>query len=105
MKRVPLKRQTPLRADTGLGRTKFPKIAKDRFATVEMKRRVFGKDQGVCYLCADDAAYDDGVAEHVLAKGRGGQTEIDNLRWAHRTCNKLKGSMSIEKFRELYGGA
>ena len=55
---------------------------------------------GCCVL----GAYDDVVAEHVIPRGRGGQTDMDNLRIACRPDNALKGSMSLETFRKKYGG-
>ena len=104
MKKTPLARKTPLKARTGLRRTKLKSIAKDRFATAEMKRRLYGLYKGMCYLCGGWFAYDDMVAEHVIPRGRGGQTNMDNLRIACRPDNALKGSMSLKTFRKKYGG-
>lgn len=51
-----------------------------------------------CYLCGDTAAKL--TLDHSLPKSRGGTREIDNLRAACRSCNRLKGRWTLEEFRE-----
>ena len=101
MKKTPLARKTALKARAGLRRTKLKSIAKDRFATAEMKRRPYGLYKGTCYLCGGWFAYDDMVAEHVIPRGRGGQTDMDNLRIACRPCNKAKGNKTAAEYLEM----
>tara|TARA_Y100000310_G_scaffold8651_1_gene9184 strand:+ start:232 stop:501 length:270 start_codon:yes stop_codon:yes gene_type:complete len=81
----------------------MPPIAKKRFASAELKRRIFGRDEGRCYLCGDTYEYDQVVAEHVIPRGKGGQTTLENLKIACRPCNRKKSDMSVEQFREKYG--
>jgi 5-methylcytosine-specific restriction endonuclease McrA len=98
MKRTPLKRKTPLKATTALQPTELKPVSKQRFASSEMKRRVYGRDRGICYLCGEWFAYDDTVAEHVIPKGRGGQTTLEGLRVACRPCNRAKGNKTGEEY-------
>jgi len=60
---------------------------------------VFERDKGVCRYCPgiQTIAWEDGVFEHVLPFGRGGQTEIENGVWSCRPCNKRLGDRLEEK--------
>jgi len=95
-----LHRRTPLKARSGLRRGKpIQPIGRDRFASPTVKRKVFKRDGAVCRYCQEVTAWEDGVAEHVLPRGRGGATVIENLVWACRPCNRAKGNMTGDEFR------
>lgn len=60
-----------------------------------------------CYLCG--GRFEDDVQEpmeldHVLPVCQGGKTAIENLRWAHKRCNRMKGEHTPEQFLALLVG-
>lgn len=52
---------------------------------------VFVDADGRCYLC-DEPVADDFDFDHVLALSRGGEHVRENIRLAHASCNRSKGS-------------
>jgi 5-methylcytosine-specific restriction endonuclease McrA len=55
---------------------------------------VIWRDNWVCHLCGKDGA---DTADHIIPVSRGGSDELENLRAAHKTCNRKRGNHSPPK--------
>lgn len=58
-------------------------------------------DPSTCYLCGDPVGWADSELDHVVPLSRGGRTDIPNLSWAHRKCNRLKHDLMVPELVEL----
>lgn len=54
-----------------------------------------------CYLCGRPVTWDNGEIDHIVPVARGGRGEPANLAWAHKPCNRLKGSFLLSEFVPL----
>lgn len=54
-----------------------------------------------CYLCGRKITWKTAELDHVIPRCRGGMSTIDNLRWAHRRCNRMKHDLTLMEFRQL----
>ena len=70
--------------------------------TPPKRERVLERDKRVCYLCELLIAKGDESIDHVVAKARGGGSEMDNLKAAHKRCNRRKGCLSLEEYRKKW---
>jgi 5-methylcytosine-specific restriction endonuclease McrA len=54
------------------------------------------RDGATCYLCGQgvDSA-DPFQIEHVMSRAHGGSDDLTNLRLAHGSCNRAKGTRSV----------
>ncbi len=51
-----------------------------------------------CYLCGVMIeSHGDAELDHVMPLSRGGLSEIGNLRWTHRTCNRIKHDLPLDE--------
>ena len=66
----------------------------------EIRQLVYNKCNGHCAYCGCKLEYKDMQVDHVLAVGRGGSNDIDNLLPACRQCNYDKHKKTIEGFRK-----
>lgn len=66
----------------------------------ETRKLVYDKCNGHCAYCGCKLEYKDMQVDHVLAVGRGGSNDIDNLLPACRQCNYDKHKKTIEGFRK-----
>lgn len=66
----------------------------------ETRQLVYNKCNGHCAYCGCELEYKDMQVDHVLAVGRGGSNDVDNLLPACRQCNYDKHERTIERFRE-----
>lgn len=66
----------------------------------EIRQLVYNKCNGHCAYCGCELEYKDMQVDHVLAVGRGGSNDIDNLLPACRQCNYDKHKKTIEGFRK-----
>lgn len=96
MRRTPLRRNTPLRAAVAVMGTK---TKGRRFVTSDQKRRILERDDYTCYLCGFPIAATASI-DHVVPYAKGGRTDDDNLKATHAACNRRKGNMPVEEFRE-----
>ncbi len=57
---------------------------------VSMRTRVavWTRDQGICGICGQAVTVADFELDHILPQCDGGDNAIDNLRVAHRICNR-----------------
>lgn len=65
----------------------------------EVRQLVYNKCNGHCAYCGCELEYKDMQVDHVLAVGRGGSNDINNLLPACRQCNYDKHKKTIEGFR------
>ena len=66
----------------------------------EVRQLVYNKCNGHCAYCGCELEYKDMQVDHVLAVGRGGGNDINNLLPACRQCNYDKHEKTIEGFRK-----
>lgn len=56
-----------------------------------------------CYLCGTaNLTWATAELDHVTPLSQGGKTTIDNLRWAHRRCNRAKHDMTLSEMTVLF---
>lgn len=65
----------------------------------EIRQLVYNKCNGHCAYCGCELEYKDMQVDHVIAVGRGGGNELENLLPACRQCNYDKHKKTIEGFR------
>lgn len=54
------------------------------------------RDGGNCYICGQAEDADDPLEiEHVRPRSAGGTDDLRNLRLAHRSCNRTKGTHAV----------
>lgn len=54
------------------------------------------RDGARCYLCGQGQDADDPFEiEHVIPRAAGGSDDIENLKLAHRSCNRAKGTSAV----------
>lgn len=68
-------------------------------ADMTKKHSILNKTAGHCAYCGCQLNVNNMTRDHVLAKSRGGTSELDNLLPACRACNLLKGDDSLDSFR------
>ena len=57
-----------------------------------------------CFYCGEGFTSDDPrTIEHLLAKSRGGDDRISNLKAAHKSCNEAVGNLPVDIKRKLAG--
>ena len=58
----------------------------------DIENRLWAVSGGVCSLCGEamNRSADDIEADHVLAESEEGNTDVENLRLAHKSCNAAK---------------
>ena len=66
----------------------------------ETRQLVYNKCNGHCAYCGCELKYKDMQVDHILAVGRGGGNELENLLPACRQCNYDKHEKTIEGFRK-----
>ncbi len=59
------------------------------------RKRIYARDQGVCYLCDRWVDWDDFELDHVTPISRGGSNAATNLAVSHHRCNQLKGARLV----------
>jgi len=62
-----------------------------------------------CYLCLkpfDPAVHHESphapTIDHIIPKARGGGNVFENVDWAHRRCNTIKGSLTLAELAERF---
>lgn len=59
------------------------------------------KQKYQCCYCGSPIKKGEVTADHVVPKKKGGTTTKDNIKACCQPCNKLKGHLSVKKFRQL----
>lgn len=68
--------------------------------TSAVRKIVYAKDQGRCYLCGkpvDEEAFE---VEHKIPVAKGGTNNLDNMYVACHECNTMKNSMFFDDFMQ-----
>jgi 5-methylcytosine-specific restriction endonuclease McrA len=56
-------------------------------------------EPATCYLCGGPIPdWQSAEIDHIEPLARGGVTTLENLRWTHRTCNRMKHDLTIPEF-------
>ena len=82
----------PLRTDIDLVKL-FGKHKK------ELKQELYGKQEGNCLGCNTHFLIQVMEIDHIMAKSRGGQDNIENLQLLCTFCNKVKGSKTMAELK------
>ncbi len=54
-----------------------------------------------CYLCGCGLRLHEAEADHAFPLVRRGPVVLDNLRWAHKACNRLKATLTVFELYDL----
>ena len=77
-----------------------PQTRELQLLTRESWKRVKGlvkkRDHATCHICKRYAP--GGQVDHVIPLSRGGTDALDNLAWACVTCNRSKGSKTLQEY-------
>lgn len=68
--------------------------------TPSMRKIVYAKDHGCCYICGKMVNPDSFEVEHKVPVAKGGTNDLDNLYVACHICNTMKNSMIFEDFMQ-----
>ena len=63
--------------------------------TNKLRRKIFWRHHGICYLCGRYIPFADFHLEHKLALSNGGDNRESNLGASHSRCNLRKGSKRL----------
>lgn len=61
----------------------------------ELKRRMYSNQNAICYICNKYMTFKDASVDHVIPLSKGGSSEEENLKLAHKDCNDKKGDLLI----------
>ena len=68
--------------------------------SASVKMRLWQNLSHVCHICHKRITdFDAAELDHVRAYSKGGS----NMRWAHRSCNRIKSSKSLSEARKTLG--
>lgn len=56
-----------------------------------LRRRVWERDQGACWICQEPVPLEVMTLDHQVPRSKGGRATFDNLRAAHEICNRERG--------------
>lgn len=73
------------------GKIKFPR---------EVRELIYNNAEGKCVLCGRKITYDDMTLDYIKPLANGGKNTVTNLQCTCEACNKFKGSILPEDFRE-----
>ena len=65
-----------------------------------MRRSIYEKTQGHCYLCGEVIGFKSFEVEHKKPISKGGTDNLDNLYPSCHKCNKIKNNIFYEDFME-----
>lgn len=57
----------------------------------------------ICGICGQPVDPAEATIDHIIPLSRGGTDARENLMCAHRRCNELKGNLTLEEFKAMYG--
>lgn len=67
----------------------------------ELKKALGEPDK--CYICGEAImSKSEAELDHIIPLAKGGETEINNLQWAHKTCNRVKHDMRVDEMLCLF---
>ena len=99
-------KKTPQRSQKPLKRTPIKKTGKHASLWQKARTRWLKankKEWYVCYLCKTMVSHRAMQLDHVESRTRRPDLryELSNLKPVHSICNRQKGSLSVEEYREL----
>jgi 5-methylcytosine-specific restriction endonuclease McrA len=65
---------------------------------------VHARGNARCYFCGDTVPRKHTTMDHLTPVAQGGTAVVTNLVASCRPCNKHKGAMTLEDYREACGG-
>ena len=71
-----------------------------RHFTKEMRRSIYEKTQGHCYLCGEAVGFKSFEVEHKKPLSKGGTDDLNNLYPSCHRCNTIKNNIFYEDFME-----
>ena len=66
----------------------------------KMRRDIYEKTQGHCYLCGEFVDFDSFEIEHNIPRSKGGTNDLDNLFCSCHCCNTIKHYIYPKDFME-----
>lgn len=70
-------------------RAKYHELKKSGITTDDLYER----DEATCHICVRHVDREDAEPDHVLALANGGTNDPENVRLAHRVCNRRKSDL------------
>lgn len=70
---------------------------------VVSKRNLLVRDGFKCSYCESKLSMRSATVDHIIPRSKGGLNTLDNTVASCKTCNNLKGDMSLSKFTSDYG--
>lgn len=64
-----------------------------------IKERLHTQQGGLCHLCRQQLKLEDAELDHVIPVSLGGSDEAENIKLAHRFCNRSRRNSSVEAAR------
>ena len=50
-----------------------------------------------CYLCGREQKPNETELDHVVPRSQGGETTVENLRFVHKRCNRMKHDLGLDE--------
>ena len=66
-----------------------------RYNSPDVKRQLYGQQEGCCAGCGDHFEYRHFEVDHVIARTRGGTDHLSNLQLLCGHCNRVKGDRGM----------
>lgn len=63
------------------------------------RQEAWTRQKSRCAYCLTKLRLDQVTADHVIPKSKGGLNQKENIIAACRTCNLIKGSMTVNQFK------
>ena len=58
-------------------------------------------EPNICHICGGlIESRKDAELDHVIPLSKGGKTSLDNLKWAHKLCNRMKHDLCLDEMVE-----
>jgi 5-methylcytosine-specific restriction endonuclease McrA len=67
------------------------------------KRNLLVRDNWKCCYCGCKLSLRSGTVEHLVPTCKGGKNTLENTAIACKSCNNLKGDMSLHAFEQKFG--
>ena len=80
--------------------TKKKRKPRHKQFTRKMRRSIYEKTQGHCYLCGEAVRFKAFEVEHKKPISKGGTDNLDNPYPSCHRCNRIKGNIFYEDFME-----
>lgn len=69
-------------------------------ATTEEIKNKLG-EPNICHICGGlIESRKEAELDHVIPLSKGGETSLDNLKWAHKLCNRMKHDLRLDEMVE-----